>query len=228
MEPSAESGKSMLRVTRTKAQAKASYDRFSPVYDIFAGAFERKYRDMALKQLNLTAGEVVLEIGFGTGHCLKQMAEAVGPSGKVHGIDISSGMMAVSKRRLEAAGLENRVELTCADAANMPYPNAEFDAVFSSFALELFDSPEIPRVLAEVRRVLRPGGRVGVVSMAKGDGTSVLLRLYEWAHKMLPQFVNCRPIYLEQAVKDAGFRVWQVERVSLLGLPGEIVVGSPL
>ena len=54
----------VLRVTRTKAQAKASYDRISSVYDLFAGGFERKYRDMALRQLNLTVGEVVLEIGF--------------------------------------------------------------------------------------------------------------------------------------------------------------------
>ena len=59
---------SVLRVTRTKAQAKASYDRMSPFYDYFAGVFEQKYRNAALKQLNIASGEIVLEIGFGTGH----------------------------------------------------------------------------------------------------------------------------------------------------------------
>lgn len=215
------------RVTRTKAQAKQSYDRMSLLYDYFAGVFEQKYRDMALMRLNITRGETVLEIGFGNGHCLKQMAEAVGEEGKVYGIDISSGMLLASRRRLQKAGLVNRVELTCDDAMNMPYPDNKFDAVFSSFALELFDSPEIPLVLAEIRRVLRPTGRVGIVSMSKEGGASPLLRLYEWLHQKLPQYVDCRPIYVEQSVRDAGFGIQHRERVSLLGLPGEIVIGVP-
>ena len=70
----------------------------SPFYDYFAGVFEQKYRNVALKRLNVTRGETVLEIGFGTGHCLKQMAEAVGEEGRVYGIDISSGMLVVSRR----------------------------------------------------------------------------------------------------------------------------------
>jgi len=216
----------VLRVTRTKAQAKESYDRMSPFYDYFAGLFEQKYRNVALKRLNITRSETVLEIGFGTGHCLKQIAEAVGEEGRVYGIDISSGMLAASRRRLEKAGLWNRVELTCDDAMKMPYADNKFDAVFSSFALELFDSPEIPQVLAEIRRVLRPNGRVGVISMSKEDEASPLLKLYEWLHQKLPQYVDCRPIYVEQSIKDAGFGIQYKERVSLLGLPGDIVIGT--
>ena len=214
------------RVTRTKEQAKMSYDRMSRFYDYFAGVFEQNYRDMALKRLNITRGETVLEIGFGTGHCLRQMAEVVGEKGKVYGIDISSGMLAVSRRRLERAGLWNRVELTCDDATKMPYTDNKFDAVFTSFALELFDLPEIPQVLAEIRRVLRPQGRVGVISMSKEGRASLLQRTYEWMHEKLPQYVDCRPIYVEQSIKDAGFVVQHKERVSLLGLPGDIVIGT--
>jgi ubiquinone/menaquinone biosynthesis C-methylase UbiE len=216
----------VLRVTRTKAQAKETYDRMSPFYDYFAGVFEQRYRNVALQRLNITRGETVLEIGFGTGHCLKQMAAAVGEEGRVYGIDISSGMLVASRRRLEKAGLWNRVELTCDDAVKMPYAANKFDAVFMSFVLELFDSPEIPQVLAEIRRVLRPNGRVGVISMSKEDGASPLLRLYEWLHQKLPQYVDCRPIYVEQSIKDAGFGIQYKERVSLLGLPGDIVIGT--
>jgi ubiquinone/menaquinone biosynthesis C-methylase UbiE len=215
----------VLRVTRTKAQAKESYDRISRFYDSFAGVFEKKYRNMALERLNIERGETVLEIGFGTGHCLKQMAGSVGEDGKVCGIDISSGMLEVAKRRLEDAGLLDRVELRCGDAMEMPYEDNTFDAVFMSFALELFDSPEIPRVLAEIKRVLKRAGRLGVVSMSKEDGDSTLLRLYEWTHKKIPQYVDCRPIYVEQSIKDAGFEIQYREKVSLFGLPGEIVVG---
>ena len=217
--------RAVLRVTRTKAQAKASYDRMSSVYDYFSGVFEQKYRNMALQRLNITRGETVLEIGFGTGHSLKQMAEAVGEEGKVYGIDISSGMLDVSRRRLEKAGLWGRVELTCDDALKMPYADNQFDAVFTSFALELFDSPEIPKVLAEIRRVLKPNGRLGVISMLKEEGSPKLQQLYEWLHQKLPQYVDCRPIYVTQSIKDAGFGIQGKEKLNLLGLRGEIVIG---
>ena len=215
----------ILRVPRTKAQAKQSYDKISRFYDYFAGVFEKKYRTMALARLNIIRGETVLEIGFGTGHCLKQMAESVGENGKVHGIDISAGMLKVSKQRLEETGLLDRVELYCGDALEMPYEDSKFDAVFMSFALELFDTPEIPEILGEIKRVSKPNGRLGVVSMSKEDGDSILLRLYEWTHKKIPQFVDCRPIHVEQSIKDAGFEIEHKEKVKLVGLPGEIVIG---
>jgi demethylmenaquinone methyltransferase/2-methoxy-6-polyprenyl-1,4-benzoquinol methylase len=215
----------VLRVYRTKAQTKESYDKISRFYDYFAGVFEKKYRNMALERLNIERGEIVLEIGFGTGHCLKQMAESVGEDGKVYGIDISSGMLKVSKKRLEEVGLLDRVELYCGDALKMPYEDNKFDAVFMSFTLELFDTPEIPKVLNEIKRVLKSKGRLGVVSMSKEDGDSILLRLYEWTHKKFPQYADCRPIYLEQSIKDAGFKIEYRKKVKLFGLPGEVVIG---
>lgn len=214
----------ILRVYRSKAQAKESYDKISRFYDYFAGVFEKKYRNMALERLNIERGEIVLEIGFGTGHCLKQMAELVGENGKAYGIDISSGMLEVSKQRLEEAGLLDRVKLQCEDVLKKPYKDNKFDAVFMSFVLELFDTPEIPKVLAEIKRVLKPNGRLGVVSMSKEDEDSILLRLYEWTHNKFPQYIDCRPIYVKQSMKDAGFGIAHREKVRLLGLPGEIVI----
>ena len=215
----------VLRVYRTKAQAKESYDKISRFYDYFAGVFEKKYRNMALERLDIKRGETVLEIGFGTGHCLKQMAESVGDEGRVYGIEISSGMLEVSKRRLEEAGLLGRVKLYYGDALKMPYEDNKFDAVFMSFTLELFDTPEIPKVLDKIERVLKPNGRLGVVSMSKEDGGSILLRVYEWTHKKFPKYADCRPIYIEQSIKNAGFEIEYKEKVKLFGLPVEIVIG---
>lgn len=215
----------VLRVYRTKVQAKESYDKISRFYDYFAGVFEKKYRNMTLERLDIKRGETVLEIGFGTGHCLKQMAESVGEEGRIYGIDISSGMLEVSKRRLEEAGLLDRVKLYCGDALKMPYEDNKFDAVFMSFTLELFDTPEIPKVLDKIERVLKANGRLGVVSMSKEDGDSILLRMYEWTHKKFPKYADCRPIYIKQSIKDAGFEIEYKEKVKLFGLPGEIVIG---
>ncbi len=214
----------VLRVDRSKAQAKKAYDKISRFYDYFAGVFEKKYRNRALELLDIKKGEIVLEIGFGTGHCLKKMAELVGEEGKVYGIDISSGMLDVSRQRLEKAGLLDMVELYCGDASKLPYEDNKFDAVFMSFTLELFDTPEIPKILNEIKRVLKPNGRLGVVSMSKKDGDSILLKLYEWMHKKFPQYVDCRPIYVEQSIREAGFEIKYKEKVKLFGLPGEIVI----
>lgn len=214
------------RVYRTKAQAKASYDQMSRFYDYLAGAFEKKYRDRALNQLEVKSGETVLEVGFGTGHCLNQIAESVGEEGKVYGIDISSRMLEVSKNRLKKAGLLDRVKLSCGDALDMPYEDSKFDAEFISFTLELFDTPEIPTFLQESRRVLKPGGRLGAVSLSKENGGSLPVRLYEWVHEKFPQWVDCRPIYAEESIHRAGFKVGYKEKKKMLGLPVEIVVGT--
>ncbi len=194
-------------------------------YDLFAGAFEKRLRNKALARLSIASGEVVLEIGFGTGHCLKQIAEAVGEAGRVCGVDLSPGMLEASQRRLARARMSDRVELHCGDAAQLPYADETLDAVFMSFTLELFDTPEIPIVLSEIKRVLKPYGRLGVVSLSREDETSLMLRLYEWMHQRMPQYIDCRPIYVEQALKEAGFHVVHSENEKLWGLPAKIVVG---
>lgn len=213
-----------LPVLRTREEAKRFYDRVSSFYDCLTAGFEGKYARNALEWLSIEQGETVLEIGFGTGRCLERIAEQVGPKGKAYGIDISSGMLAVTRRRLERAGIGDRVELHCGDAVALPYQANIFDAVFMSFTLELFDTPEIPPVLHEVNRVLRVGGRLGVASMSKENGRSLLLRLYEWAHNRWPKYLDCRPIYVEHWLRDAGYVITRKKKLRLLGLPIEIVV----
>ena len=216
----------ILPVCRSKEEAKQFYDRLSWFYDRFIGVFERKCAEMALQSLSVQNGETVLEVGFGPGHCLKQIAHSVGHQGKAYGIDISSGMLEVTKRKLEKAQVKDRVNLYCGDAANLPYDENTFNAVFMSFTLELFDTPEIPKVLQEVKRVLKPTGRLGVASLSKGYGESTLLRLYEWAHKRWPTYVDCRPIYVEESLIAAGYKIQSKEMARRVGLPVEIIIAK--
>ena len=215
----------ILPVQRTKAQARQNYDRISRFYDCFAGPFEKRYTDLALDALDIKKDAAVLEIGCGTGRCLQQIAESVGKTGRIHGVDISAGMLEISRKRLAKEGLLDRAALVCEDALHMPYEASRFDAVFMSFTLELFDTPEIPSVLSACKRVLKSNGRIGVVGMSREEGESMLLRLYEWAHTRMPQLVDCRPIYVEQSLRDAGFQIKHRQKIRLAGLPGEIVVG---
>jgi len=214
----------ILPVPRTKKEARQAYNSISRYYGYTAGALGWKYSEMALQRLLIAEGETVLEIGFGTGYCLKLMAELVGGRGKVYGIDVSSGMIEKTKTRLEKAGLTGRAELCCADATCLPFDDNVFDAVFMSFVLEVMDTPEIPRVLEETKRVLKPGGRLGVASMSKENGESVFLRVYEWIHNRWPKYVGSRPIYAGQALLDAGFPIKCKEKVRIFRLPAEIIV----
>jgi len=213
------------RVTRSRDEARASYDRLSRWYDWLSGPAEARCRDAGLRMLAARAGESVLEIGFGTGHALLALARAVGPAGRVYGIDLSPGMVGLAEQRIREAGLSGRVELTCGDAVHLPLETNSVDAVFTSFTLELFDTPEIPLVLAECRRVLRTGGRIAVVALSNTERPGPALRLYEWAHARFPRFVDCRPIFLAQAVRDAGFEVVSEARMTMARLlPVSIVL----
>lgn len=214
------------RVTRTKAEAKASYNRLSRWYDAVAGSTEKKYRDLGLAKLAAAPGERVLEIGFGTGHCLLALAQSVGPQGRVSGLDLSEGMHAIALARLQKAGLAERVDLQIGDAAHLPFPPASCDAAFMSFTLELFDTPEIPAVLTQIRQVLRPGGRLCVVTMARCDPPGLAVRIYEWFHLKMPAAVDCRPIYAQAALKQAGFTIRDFTRLNMWGLPVEIILAS--
>ncbi|MBV6451425.1 MAG: Demethylmenaquinone methyltransferase [Anaerolineales bacterium] len=215
------------RVNRSKEDARASYNRLSRWYDVIAGSTEKKYRDWGLQKLSAQPGERILEIGFGTGHCLVTLAKAVGSEGRVLGVDISDGMLAIARERLQKEGLSERVELHLGDAANLNFIEAgSLDGVFMSFTLELFDNPEIPRVLQECQRMLRSGGRLAVVSMTKTNPPGLAVRMYEWFHDHMPNYADCRPIFARQAIEQSGFAIQDVDGSSMWGLPVEIVLGK--
>jgi demethylmenaquinone methyltransferase/2-methoxy-6-polyprenyl-1,4-benzoquinol methylase len=99
-----------------------------------------------------------------------------------------------------------------------------------SFTLELFPDDVIPELLAETRRVLRPGGRLGVVSMAatpQGEPESAVTHTYKWLHRHFPHIVDCRPIDAPALLDAAEFDPRQVIEMSIWTLPVVVLLAEP-
>ena len=82
----------------------------------------------------------------------------------------------------------------------------------------------IPMVLKEINRIIKPNGRLGVVSLSKENGNSRMLKAYEWIHIHFTKIADCRPIYVEQAIINVGNKIIYKENIKIFGLPGEIVI----
>lgn len=192
-------------------QVRRIYDRLGRRYDLLRPAEETPKR-AALALLAVRPGERVLEVGVGTGRVLVQLARAAaeGASPLVNGLDLSPTMINLANEQARAAGLAHAVELRVGDARALPYGDASFDAAFSSYVLDLLPAVEIARALGELRRVLRPGGRLALVALAPGTGLGAHLftSAYSALYRVKPAWLaGCRPIELEPLVLDAGFVV---------------------
>jgi ubiquinone/menaquinone biosynthesis C-methylase UbiE len=213
----------------TDRNDKSFYDRISSAYDALTNSNEHAAREKGLKLLDAQPAERVLEIGYGTGHSLVALAQAVAARGQVDGIDVSDGMRQVAQARVVEAGMADRVSLRVGSVPPLPYADAQFDAVSMSFTLELFPLTVIPEVLSEIKRVLKPGGRLGVVSMAlvrAGERDSLLEKTYKSMHRHFPHIVDCQPIDVADDLKRAGFVVRDDVELKIWTMPVAAVVGT--
>ncbi len=207
---------------------KKAYNRRSWIYSKTVAPMEWEYHLQALDQAQIQPGEKVLEVAVGPGLTLLEIARRIGKDTTVYGMDISTGMLELTEQRLRSNGF-SKVELKEGRAQNIPFADNSFDLLYNGYMLDLISEEEMPGILAEFKRVLRPGSRMVLLNMSKPDSQTVIFR--EKLYQVLPpSFVlyvmgGCRPVLMEELVKRAGFG--NVKRTYVAGkAPSEIVVAE--
>lgn len=129
------------------------YSTYSRVYDHIFGKIFHESRESAVRQLAIVPDERILEVGVGTGLALPLYPRNC----RVVGIDLSNGMLEIARRRVREHRLEH-VELLRMDAGHMEFPDDSFDTVMAAYVVTAV--PDYRKVVAEMIRVCKPGGRI--------------------------------------------------------------------
>lgn len=144
-----------------RAAVQDMFAEIAPKYD-FANSLmslrlHHRWRQFAVRQLDLKGGETVLDLCCGTGDFIPPLTHAVGPNGKVFGADFCLPMLTLAQSKLGTP-------LVMGDGCALPFQSAKFDAVTVGWGIR--NVPDIDRAHAEIARILKPGGRFVSIDMA--------------------------------------------------------------
>lgn len=184
------------------------------LYDVLAWLFMRGhegvFREKLVDLARLRAGETVLDVACGTGTLAIAAKRRVGPSGSVHGIDASPEMIARATKKARTCGVE--VVFTNAIVEALPYPEAHFDAVLSTLMLHHLPRNARQQCAREMRRVLKPGGRVLAVDFGEPHVKrgGLLSHLHRHGHVALRDII--------EVLSDAGLSVVESGAVGIKDL----------
>jgi demethylmenaquinone methyltransferase/2-methoxy-6-polyprenyl-1,4-benzoquinol methylase len=198
------------------AFVRAMFDRIAPRYDLMnrllTGGMDQRWRRMLLRWLAISNGDSVLDLATGTGDLAALAARG---GARVVGADLALGMLKQAQVR------EPRQSLAQADGTRLPFRDASVDAVTCGFALRNFT--DLPATFAECARVLRPGGRLGVLEVDRPRSRAlcalhtvyfdrVVPRIGGWlsdreAYRYLPESTAFLPPFpvLREQLERAGF-----------------------
>ena len=184
-----------------KAQTKTLFNTVAPDYDAGPACFAHFGRRL-VEVAGINAGARVLDIASGRGAVLFPVAESVGAGGEVVGIDLADAMAHATSAEAASRGLKARVDVM--DAEELTFPDASFDWVTCGFSIMFF--PDQDRGLAQMRRVLKSGGRLGISTwrVSQVDDLHPVLNAIGIPPSRSPGWIT-EPDILEGLIRRNGF-----------------------
>ena len=179
-QPAAESG------TLEEPQVRAMFDRIAGVYDamnsVMTAGLHHRWRERAADLARVGHGDRALDVATGTGDLALELARRAGSAGEVVACDFSERMLDLGREK--AQGEATRVRFEAANALDLPYPNAAFDAVTVGFGARNF--ADLERGVSEMARVVRPGGRVVVLEITTPQRPPLSWFFRLWFDRLVP------------------------------------------
>lgn len=171
-----------------KEQVHEMFDAIAPRYDllnhVLSGNIDRLWRRRTVREVRRGGARRILDVATGTGDLAIALARGI-EGAQIVGVDLSEGMLEGARRKVASRGLAGRITLEQGDAEHLRQPDAAFDAVTVAFGVRNFGDLEAG--LAELARVVRPGGRIVVLEFSR-PRNRLFRALYEfYSYKILPR-----------------------------------------
>jgi demethylmenaquinone methyltransferase / 2-methoxy-6-polyprenyl-1,4-benzoquinol methylase len=168
------------------SQVRGMFDRIAGVYDLMNSAMtaglHHQWRERAVERAQVGRGTDALDVCCGTGDLALALRRRIGPDGRVVGCDFSEPMLELARRKSGEEGLA--VEFGWADALELPYGDASFDAVTIGFGAR--NLADLERGLSEMARVLRPGGRLVILEITRPRREPMASFYSLWFDRLVP------------------------------------------
>ena len=163
------------------------FDRIAPTYDklnhLMSLGIDRRWRRAAVDALGQYKPKEILDIATGTGDFALLLAKRIMPQ-HIVGADISEGMMAIGREKVEKEGLQHTISFRHEDCMQLTFPDGSFDAVTSAYGVRNFQ--DLDKGLREMRRVLRPGGHLLIVELTPPPRFPMKQLFWLYAHVVMP------------------------------------------
>jgi len=216
------------RRTLTREEARGVYDRIGARQDSQA-FYEDRAVGRAVEHAAFGEARHVFEFGFGTGRFAERLlSELLPQQARWRGVDVSSEMVRLARRRLARFGARAQVVQSDGGPPN-DEPAGAYDRFVSNYVLDLLSEEDIRAVLDQAQRMLRPGGRLCLVSLTTGCSAASRAVIGVWSriHALAPKLVGgCRPLELRPRLGESTWKVLYHDRSASFGLPSEVIVAE--